>query len=122
MAHKRVYVSEIIENEERGINKLYKIVHKYDSNFNRIKGGTFYGRFIRKEYKKITTELTFTDGLHTRVVIGHNVFYSIELPEQIKYSITNKLNHIPRLEDLAKRVLYSSDIEILRQNCPGIFI
>ena len=122
MAHTRVYVSEIIEDGERGINKLYKIVHKYDNNFNRIKGGTFYGRFIRKEYKKLTTELTFTDGLHTRVVIGHNEFYSIELPEQIKDSITNRLNHIPRLEDLAKRVLYSSDIEILRQNCPSIFI
>ncbi len=122
MSHKRVYVSEIIEDGERGFNKLYKIVHKYDNNFSRIKGGTFYGRFISKKYKKLTTELTFSDGLYTRVVIGHNDFYIIELPEQIKYSITNKLNHIPRLEDLAKRVLYSSNIEILRQNCPGIFI
>lgn len=114
----RVYVNDIINDK----NKLYRIYHKYDINVNPIQGGIFYGRFMRYKYKKLTTELTFTDGQSERVVIGHNEFYSVELPESINESITNRPNHIPSLQDLAKMKLSSDDIEKLRKYSPGIFM
>jgi len=111
----RVYVNDIINDKY----KLYKIVHKYDINVNPIQGRIFYGRFMRYKYKKHTTELTFTDGQSERVVIGHNEFYSVE---SINESITNRPNHIPSLQDLAKMKLSSDDIEKLRKYSPGIFM
>jgi hypothetical protein len=116
---KRVYVGHIING---GHKKLYKIFNKYDIEVNRIEGETFYGRFIQYVYKKNTTELTFTDGISERIVIGHNDFYSVELSESIKESITMRDKHIPSLQSLAKMKLYSNDIEELRKHYPNIFI
>ena len=118
MTIKRVYVNHIIEGED----KLYKIVCKYNRNVNPIKTEIFYGRFIQHMYKKHTTELTFTDGQSEIVVIGHNEFYTVELPESIKESITNRPIHIPSLQDLAKMKLSSYDIEELRKHYPNIFM
>ena len=119
MRFKKVYIDDIIKG---GAKKLYKIVHKYDKNCEPIQNENFYGRFIKHMYKKHTTELTFIDGKFERIVIGHNDFYSAELSESIKESITNRPNHIPSLQDLAKMKLSSNDIEKLRKDYPGIFM
>ena len=118
MRLKRVYVNGIIEG---GPKKLYKIVHKYDINCHPKQSEIFYGKFIKHMYKKRTTELTFKDGQSEIVVIGHNEFYTPELPESIKESITNRPNHIPSLQNLAKMKLSSNDIEKLRKYHPIIF-
>jgi hypothetical protein len=119
MRLKRVYVDDVIK---RGPIKLYRIVQKYDRNVKPIQSEIFYGRFMRHMYKKSTTELTFRDEKSERIVIGHNEFYSVELHESIKESITNRPNHIPSLQDLAKMKLSSDDIEKLRKHYPGIFM